>query len=126
MDRDYKTLLGIYDYVMGRSGNRETAMRAVFESDTAMRTSAMKKEMYMVSSASREIIAKAAMIHGVAVSKIVGPSRLRSVVLARDEVSWLLRQSGLSYPQVGAAIGGRDHSTAMAAVRRFEARMAKD
>lgn len=57
-------------------------------------------------------------------------SRIAKIAEARHEAMWLLRQvkrsngeHKLSYPQIGAAFGGRDHTTAMHAVRAHQARL---
>lgn len=54
------------------------------------------------------------------VAKIVGPGRVRSLVEARAYVALWLRvwchiegHTPMSYPAIGRAIGGRDHSTVM-------------
>lgn len=61
---------------------------------------------------------------GVPVAEIVGRSRLGRVVAARQTACWLLRArpkpGGLtrSFPEIGALLGGRDHSTVIYAMRR--------
>jgi chromosomal replication initiator protein len=50
-----------------------------------------------------------------------GPRRTREVSLARHVAMYLLREtSSLSSPQVGLALGGRDHSTVLYAQRKME------
>ena len=68
-----------------------------------------------------EILAQGAASHGVGVEAVTGPCKVRRVVLARDEAALLLRQLGLSLPAIGRVLGGRDHSTIWAALRRAEA-----
>ena len=47
----------------------------------------------------------------------------RSLSWARDIAAYVLRErGGFSYPEIGALLGGRDHSSVMAAVRRVAAR----
>lgn len=50
-----------------------------------------------------------------------GPRRTKEVSLARHVAMYLLREtSALSSPQVGLAMGGRDHSTVLYAQRKME------
>lgn len=72
----------------------------------------------------RDALAEAAERHGVRRPEIRGRSRVARIVKARDEAALLMHQRGLSYPQIGARLGGRDHSTIIAAVRRAKARLA--
>jgi chromosomal replication initiator protein len=52
---------------------------------------------------------------------IKGPRRTKEVALARHVAMYLLREtSSLSSPQVGLALGGRDHSTVLYAQRKME------
>lgn len=52
--------------------------------------------------------------------QIVSESRDQLVMKARHVVCWLLRDHGMSYPAIGKALGGRDHSTAINSVRRVQ------
>lgn len=47
-----------------------------------------------------------------------GPSRERTVVRARQCTMAILREHGASYPEIGDALGGRDHTTVMHGVKR--------
>jgi chromosomal replication initiator protein len=52
---------------------------------------------------------------------IKGPRRTKEVSLARHVAMYLLREtSSLSSPQVGLALGGRDHSTVLYAQKKME------
>ena len=54
-------------------------------------------------------------------------SRRQSVVLARSIAAYLSRElAGLSYKQIGAALGGRDHSTIMHSHRKIKRQIAHD
>lgn len=62
---------------------------------------------------------------------ILGPSTMRFVSIPRQEVMWRLRmicwKDGSpkhSFPEIGRAIGGRDHTTALHGFRKHEKRMA--
>jgi len=54
----------------------------------------------------------------VPVDDIKGRGRSKTVALARLAAYWLLWHRGLSYPEIGRAVGNRDHTTAMSGVRR--------
>ncbi|HET7486511.1 MAG TPA: helix-turn-helix domain-containing protein [Acidimicrobiales bacterium] len=72
-----------------------------------------------------EAIAAVAAAFGIAPEELLGPRRTRRVVDARQVSMYVLRELGLSYPAIGAALGGRDHTTAMHAVAQVRARMAE-
>lgn len=58
---------------------------------------------------------------------IVGPFRDRTFAWPRHAVVWLARNSlPASTPQIGRALGGRDHTTILHAVKRAEERRAAD
>ena len=58
---------------------------------------------------------------GYGLGDLRGPRRYGQIVRARFAAAWLLRVlCGLSYPQIGLALGGRDHQTAINAVRRVD------
>ena len=63
------------------------------------------------------------------VGAIVGKGRLHTVALARHVAMWfcrcrLVRSS--SYPELGRAFGGRDHTTVMSAVAKVARLVAED
>lgn len=56
---------------------------------------------------------------GYSLGDLRGPRRHGQVVRARFAAAWLLRVlCNMSYPQIGMTLGGRDHQTAINAVRR--------
>jgi chromosomal replication initiator protein len=58
---------------------------------------------------------------------LCGPSRRPNVVRARHVAMYLCRElTSLSLPQIGAAFGGRDHSTVVNALRRISAALEAD
>lgn len=74
---------------------------------------------------SADILAQVAQKHRLKVEDLTGPSRLRKIILARQEAMWELRQrTRLSSPQIAAKLGRKDHTTALHGVRRHEARIA--
>lgn len=65
--------------------------------------------------------------HGVSVEDLAGPCRSRTLVSARQQTCWLLRErSDLSYSDIGRLLGGRDHTSIIAAVQVAGNRMAED
>ncbi len=61
-----------------------------------------------------EVIRKVAESFGVALDRILSRERSREVALPRQIAMYLLRQeSNISLPQIGEALGGRDHTTIM-------------
>jgi chromosomal replication initiation ATPase DnaA len=56
----------------------------------------------------------------VPVTDIVSRIRTQAAMDARHITAWLLRDQGLSFPQVGKVLG-RDHTTAMSSCRRVAA-----
>lgn len=56
---------------------------------------------------------------GVTRDQLTGKDRHASIALARQVASWLLRERGYSYPEIGHMLA-RDHSTIMAGVRKVE------
>lgn len=73
------------------------------------------------------IIRAAARLHDVRPQEIIGPSRSRTVAGARSLAMYLARRlTGRSFQAIGAACGGRDHSTVMHGVRACRGRLARD
>jgi hypothetical protein len=72
------------------------------------------------------ILRAAAEEFGVPLAEILSESRERYVVDARHAAMWALRQHvELSYPDIGQIFNGRDHTTAMNAVRRVEGKVSE-
>jgi len=67
------------------------------------------------------ILAATSELCGVAIEQITGPSRRRNIVDARQIAMYVTRDmTDLSYPDIGRAFGGRDHTTVIHAVRKIE------
>jgi chromosomal replication initiator protein len=61
-----------------------------------------------------EVVRKVAETFGVAMDRMLGRDRSREVALPRQIAMYLLRQeANISLPQIGDALGGRDHTTIM-------------
>lgn len=70
------------------------------------------------------IIEETAALFGFTPELIVGGSRRRPLVEARQIAMYVTRNmTELSYPDIGRAFGNRDHTTVMHAVRKIEERM---
>jgi chromosomal replication initiator protein len=74
------------------------------------------------------IIAETAAYFGLSVEDVVGSSRSRVLVTARQIAMYLCREMTnpiMSLPQLGRIFGGRDHTTVMHAYRKISAQMAE-
>jgi len=59
---------------------------------------------------------------GLSRAHLLGRGRSQNVALCRQVAMYLVRELiGLSYPQIGQAFGGRDHTTALYAVEKLAA-----
>lgn len=59
-----------------------------------------------------EIVRQVALLRGVPVARLLGKSRVPSLVKVRVECARLMRETGMSYSDIGRQLW-RDHSTAM-------------
>lgn len=65
--------------------------------------------------------------YGVSIEDIKGKSRARSISEARQVVMWMARQlTDESYENIGAELGGRDHSTVYYGISTIEKRSLED
>ncbi len=70
------------------------------------------------------IIDATAEMFGFPVEQLIGGSRRRPLVDARQIAMYVTRNmTELSFPDIGKAFGNRDHTTVMHAVRKIEAHM---
>ena len=68
----------------------------------------------------RQILAEAARCCDAAPADITGTGRRARLVMARQAAMYVCRRHlGLSYPELGRAFGGRDHSTVIHAVKKI-------
>lgn len=75
----------------------------------------------------RRVIGATARRHGLTAADLVGPSRCRQVSLARGMAMYLARRlTPKSLQSIGAAFGGRDHTTVLHGIRVTEGRRARD
>ena len=75
----------------------------------------------------REILGEVARGLNLRPEDILGGKRRPDLVLARQVAMYLCRQKlGLSYPELGRAFGGRDHSTVIHACKSVENMLVTD
>lgn len=67
-----------------------------------------------------EILQSVAVEFEVAVECLAGQSRAKEHLRPRMVAAWIMRKHGLSYAQIGAKLGGRDHATIINACHRVE------
>jgi len=61
-----------------------------------------------------DVVQKVADVYGVPLERMLGRDRSREVALPRQIAMYLLREvANISLPQIGQALGGRDHTTIM-------------
>lgn len=64
------------------------------------------------------IVQTVSALNGISEEDVVGRSRVRVVAQTRQEIAAQLREGGFTYKEIGALLGGRDHSTMVHGVRR--------
>ena len=70
-----------------------------------------------------EIIRETAAKHNISTEHLLGHNRRRGVAWARFEIMWRARHElGAPYQLIGHVLGGRDHSTIMHGIARYENR----
>jgi chromosomal replication initiator protein len=61
-----------------------------------------------------QVVNAVSSIFGISIEKLLGRDRSREVAWPRQIAMYLLREEGnVSLPQIGEALGGRDHTTVM-------------
>ena len=68
----------------------------------------------------RRVLSDVARDFGIGLEELLGRGRRPHIVAARSVVARSLRDRGLSYPRIGEILGGRDHSTAINLIDRFD------
>jgi chromosomal replication initiator protein len=62
----------------------------------------------------REVLSAVANAFGISQEQLIGRDRSREIALPRQVAMYLMREEAkVSLPQIGAALGGRDHTTVM-------------
>lgn len=74
-----------------------------------------------------DVVAAVALETGVPAREITGGQRHGPLLRARFMSAWLARRlTGHSLPVIGRAMGGRDHTSILSALRRMEGMLAHD
>ena len=69
------------------------------------------------------IIWEVSLKHNISTDYLIGHTRRAGVSWARFEIMWRARHElGAPYQLIGHVLGGRDHSTIMHGIRRYEER----
>ena len=75
----------------------------------------------------RDVMEAVARRYGLHADELTGDGRRPQQTLARQIAMYVCRRSlGLSYPEIGRAFGGRDHSTVIHAVKKIEKILVND
>jgi chromosomal replication initiator protein len=75
----------------------------------------------------RHVLQAVADVFGLTAEELLGRSRSRDVSLPRQVAMYLLREDGnSSLPQIGEALGGRDHTTVMYACEKVADMIERD
>ena len=73
-----------------------------------------------------QIIATVADVYGVSYADIRKGGRHRPLIDARHVAVWFIRKKlGMSFPQIGKAMGGRHHTSIFHSVKRVEAELSR-
>jgi chromosomal replication initiation ATPase DnaA len=81
---------------------------------------------YRAPRTSKSVILRAASLTGYAPKEITGVGRTAPLARVRFAIMLVLRRRGLSLPEIGRRLGGRDHTTVMHGVERAEAMLSSD
>jgi chromosomal replication initiator protein len=72
------------------------------------------------------IMSETSQYYGFTIDDLCGPSRSRTLVVARQVAMYLCRElTDMSFPKVGQEFGGRDHTTVMHAERKIRKEIAE-
>ena len=69
------------------------------------------------------VVAKA---FNLSIDRLLSPDRSREVALPRQIAMYLMRETNISLPQIGLALGGRDHTTVMYACEKVADLLERD
>ncbi len=70
-----------------------------------------------------DVVARA---FNLSVDRLLSPDRSRDVALPRQIAMYLMRETNISLPQIGQALGGRDHTTVMYACEKVADLLERD
>ncbi len=72
------------------------------------------------------VVDMVARAYNLSVDRLLSPDRSREVALPRQIAMYLMRETNLSLPQIGQALGGRDHTTVMYACEKVADLLERD
>ena len=79
------------------------------------------------STSADEIIESVSSVFGVPVEKVMSRDRTKDVALTRQVIMYLMREeANVSLPQIGLAMGGRDHTTVIHACEKVSSLLQTD
>jgi chromosomal replication initiator protein len=70
-----------------------------------------------------DVVARA---FNLSIDRLLSPDRSREVSLPRQIAMYLMRETNISLPQIGQALGGRDHTTVMYACEKVADLLERD
>ncbi len=73
-----------------------------------------------------EVVDMVAKTFNLSVDRLLSPDRSRDVALPRQIAMYLMRETNISLPQIGMALGGRDHTTVMYACEKVADLLERD
>ncbi len=102
---------------------KNEAIRSAALADLARREASRMVGCNIVDPEVRAAIERTLKVHAVTWRDVESLRRQKELIHARQHIAWVLRDvGGHSLPTIGRLIGGRDHTTILHAIRRFEAR----
>lgn len=111
------TRIGAHVMLTGRRADEQLAQEALGDLDRAM-VAPVKPE---------SVLSAVAQHFGMEAKDLMSGRRHRTVSLARSVSMYLIRKTAkLSYPEIGARLGKRNHSTVISACRRIEQAIGKN
>jgi chromosomal replication initiator protein len=72
------------------------------------------------------VVDMVARTYNLSVDRLISPDRSRDVALPRQIAMYLMRETNISLPQIGQALGGRDHTTVMYACEKVADLLERD
>jgi len=147
--RDLDAMANIFSSVYQQGRDIAGALRVVFAIDDARRGDTGTGQQQLLADADRDplprplkqdklsryrqaqlllpFIEEVAQRHGLTAKDLAGGARVKVVSSVRYEAMWFARaKTKASLPTIGMALGGRDHTTVLAGIRKFEARLATE
>lgn len=98
---------------------RSLRLDDLYAQRAAIAVEILREEGQISRADSTSTIASTARLYGVRPEEVASGSREAQVVKARQATCWLLREQGLSFPRIGAALGVH-HTTVMHACAKID------